>query len=315
MRRRPAHGPRRARPATDQNPGDALLPAESPDRLARFEERTQWSRAAAAVAFLVAYSVQVIAQPVGISSTATYVVMILAWVSFLVDYTVRFALSRERRRWFVGNLLDLVVIVLPLFLPLRLFRLLFLISVIGKAIGQTVRGRVVLYTAFSAALLVYACSLSILQVERSQPETSIKNFGDALWWSLETVTTVGYGDKAPVTGTGKLIAAALMIGGIGIVSVITASLASWIVQRVALESTADHALAEAHINAIRTDVKHEIDALRSEIHTLTQCLREQRQSASASLRTTDRTATCDPTDSTRRVAHRTPPIRASAGSH
>ncbi len=207
------------------------------------------------------------------AATATYAVMVAAWVSFVVDYAVRLFLAYDRRRWFVRNLLDLAIIAWPLFLPLRLFRLLLLITVIEKAVRRTVRGRVALYTAFSVVLLVYVCALSILQVERSQPDTTIKNFGDALWWSLETVTTVGYGDTAPHTGTGKWIAATLMIGGIGIVSVITASLASWILQRAALEGDGHNAATEAHIDAVRADVKQQIDALRADVQTLIDSLK------------------------------------------
>jgi voltage-gated potassium channel len=147
--------------------------------------------------------------------------------------------------------------------------------VIEKAIGQAIRGRVIIYTASGALLLAYACSLSILQVERSRPDSSINNFGDALWWALETVTTVGYGDKTPHTTFGKLIAATLMIGGIGVVSLITASLASWIVERVAEEDTASQAITETHIDALRTDVAQQIDSLRAEIKALTDALSAQ----------------------------------------
>jgi voltage-gated potassium channel len=243
------------------------------DRLRRFEERTKWPMAAAAVIFLVGYSVDVLAQPRGNCSTATHFVMAATWATFILDYVVRLCLARNRLRWFVRNLLDFVIITLPLFRPLRLFRLLFLIGVIDKAIGQAIRGRVVLYTASGAILLIYACSLSILQVERPQPGTTIRNFGDALWWAIETVTTVGYGDTSPHTDVGKLIAVTLMIGGIGVVGLITASLASWIVQRVADEDTATRGITEAHINALRSDLEGQVDSLRAEIETLTDAVR------------------------------------------
>jgi voltage-gated potassium channel len=253
--------------------GDVGAPIDHEDRLRRFEERAKWPMAAAAVTFLVAYSVQVLVQPRGNSSTTTQFVMAAAWATFILDYVVRLCLARNRPRWFVRNLLDLLIITLPLFRPLRLFRLLFLIGVIDKAIGQAIRGRVVLYTASGASLLIYACSLAILQVERPQPDTTIRNFGDALWWAIETVTTVGYGDKAPRTDLGKLIAVTLMIGGIGVVGLITASLASWIVQRVADEDTATRGITEAHINELRSDLEGQVDSLRAEIQTLTDAVR------------------------------------------
>lgn len=58
----------------------------------------------------------------------------------------------------------------------------------------------------------------------------IKNFPDALWWSVVTVTTVGYGDLVPVTTSGRAIAIALMLGGIGIFGGLTANLASFFIK-------------------------------------------------------------------------------------
>jgi voltage-gated potassium channel len=262
---------------------DVPAVVDQEDRLHRFEGQAKWPMAAAAVTFLAAYSVQVLVQPRGNCSHATHFVMAAAWATFILDYFVRLCLARNRRQWFVRNLLDLLIITLPLFRPLRLFRLLFLIGVIDKAFGQAIRGRVVLYTASASVLLIYACSLSILQVERDQPDTTITNFGDALWWALETVTTVGYGDKAPHTNLGKLIAVTLMIGGIGVVGLITASLASWIVQRVADEDTATRGITEAHINALRSDLERQVDSLRAEIQTLTDAMREQQNARGPSL--------------------------------
>jgi voltage-gated potassium channel len=270
---------------------DVPTPMDQTGRLRRFEKRAEWPMAAAAVTFLIGYSVQVIGVPHGNWSTATHAVMDVAWAVFIVDYIVRFCLTSDRPRWFVRHLFDFIVITLPLFRTLRLFRLLFLIAVIDKAIGQKIRGKVVLYTASGAVLLIYACSLSILQVERPHPDTTISNFGDALWWAIETVTTVGYGDKSPHTALGKWIAVTLMIGGIGVVSLITASLASWIVERVEDEGSAHQAITEAHIDALRADVERQVGSLRAEIQTLTSALREQRTPRDPSA--TDSSAECE----------------------
>jgi voltage-gated potassium channel len=77
--------------------------------------------------------------------------------------------------------------------------------------------------------LIYTASLAVLDKERYQPGATITSFRKAIWWSITTVTTIGYGDVYPVTNTGRVIAILLMIGGISLVGVVTASLASWII--------------------------------------------------------------------------------------
>ena len=114
----------------------------------------------------------------------------------------------------------------------RLLSLAVVIKVLQRAVGDTIRGRVIVYTACGAVLIVYAASLAILEIERQHPGAKIATFGDAVWWSITTVTTVGYGDLSPVTGMGRVVAVALMLAGISLVGIITATLASWIVQRV-----------------------------------------------------------------------------------
>ena len=244
--------------------------------LERWETRTEWPLATVAVIFLAAYSVRVLAQPQGHVETALQLVIWTTWSLFLIDYIARLCLATNRPRWFVRHLLDLFVVALPLLRPLRLLRLVVLIAALQKAMGGAIRGRVIVYTACSVVLLVYVASLAILDTERFQPESKITTFGDAVWWSITTITTVGYGDLAPVTGTGRVIAVALMIGGISLVGIVTATLASWIVQRVAEEDTAQQAATAAHIDALRADVDLQIDSLRSEVHRLTDAATEQR---------------------------------------
>jgi voltage-gated potassium channel len=101
--------------------------------------------------------------------------------------------------------------------------------------------------------MIYAASLAILDIERHVPGAHITSFGDALWWSITTVTTVGYGDLTPVTGGGRVVAVA--IGGISLVGVVTATLASWIVQRVAEEDTTNQAATRAQIEELREEIQ------------------------------------------------------------
>lgn len=78
-------------------------------------------------------------------------------------------------------------------------------------------------------LLLIGASISILQVETAS-ESNIKTAEDAIWWALTTITTVGYGDRFPVTSEGRLVGGVLMFAGVGLFGVLSGFLASWFVK-------------------------------------------------------------------------------------
>lgn len=82
----------------------------------------------------------------------------------------------------------------------------------------------------SAILLMFFAAIAILNVE-TVPEANIKTPSDALWWAFVTITTVGYGDKFPVTTVGRLIAAILMIAGVGLFGTFTGYIANFFVDQ------------------------------------------------------------------------------------
>jgi voltage-gated potassium channel len=222
--------------------------------LERWDSRAEWPLAGVAVVFLVVYSVQVLAQPVGPTSRLLDGILYALYFVFAIDYVVRLTLADQRTRWFFRHLLDLVILAVPFLRPLRTLRLVVLVEVLQKAFGDAIRGRVVIYTAYSVVLLVYAASLAVLDVERSTPDAHIKNFGDAVWWSITTITTVGYGDFVPVTLIGRLIAVLLMVGGISLIGMVTATVATWIVQNVAEQDSAHQAATAAQIDELRSEI-------------------------------------------------------------
>jgi voltage-gated potassium channel len=77
-----------------------------------------------------------------------------------------------------------------------------------------------------AILLLIFCSIAVLHFENS-PESNIKTAEDAIWWSLTTITTVGYGDRYPVTTEGRMIAGILMCAGVGLFGTFAGFLAAW----------------------------------------------------------------------------------------
>jgi voltage-gated potassium channel len=224
-------------------------------KLQRWERHAEWPLAVAAVLFLVLFSRQVLAQPHGREAHIVWAVDWAIWGLFVVDYVVRLCLAGNRWHWFLRHLLDFAIVSLPLLRPLRLLRLLVLIEVLQKAIGDAFRGRIVVYTVSGVALLIYTSSLAVFDKERYLHGATINSFGKALWWSITTVTTVGYGDVYPVTNTGRVIAVLLMIGGISLVGVVTAALASWIIERVTEEETVIQAATVAHVEELRNEIR------------------------------------------------------------
>jgi voltage-gated potassium channel len=241
---------------------------DNPPRLQRWEKGVEWPLAAIALIFLAVYSVQVLANPQGQVDAALEAVLLITWAVFAIDYVVRLVLATDRWRWFRRHLIDLAVVSLPFLRPLRLLRLLVLFGALQKAVGGAIRGKVITYTAFSAALLIYVASLAILDEERGMPGSTINSFGDAVWWAITTVTTVGYGDLSPTTPRGKVIAVFLMLGGISLVGMITATLASWIIQQVAREDSANQTATAAEIDSLRADMGQKIDSLSEEVRRL-----------------------------------------------
>ena len=163
-----------------------------------------------------------------------------------------------RTHWF-----DLAVLILPVLRPLRALRLLNALRVLNRHAVSWTRGRLALYVIATTLLIVLVAGLAVLEAERGHPGSRIVNFPEALWWAVCTVTTVGYGDLYPMTVEGRLVALALMIGGLGLIGFTTGSLASWIVDRISD--------AESSAGATRSDVAlllREIHKLRAEVAEL-----------------------------------------------
>jgi voltage-gated potassium channel len=184
-----------------------------------------------------------------------------AWVLFVVDYIARLALSRDRAAFVRGNPLDLAVIALPLLRPLRLLRLVTLLSVLNRHAGGSLRCRVAIYVAGSTTLVLFVASLAVLDAERGADKATITTFGDATWWAMTTVTTVGYGDRYPITAQGRFIAGGLMLAGIALLGVVTASLASWLLDKVREVEEHSQAATRADMVALTAEVQ----ALRQEL--------------------------------------------------
>jgi len=202
-------------------------------RQARWQQAVDWPLTVAAVLFLAAYSVTVISDVDVATADVLRVVIVVSWALFPVSYLVEIVLARRPVQWALHHPVNLLFVLLPLLRPLRLLRVIAHSTLFQQSAGTAFRARVLVYLAGAAILVTYIAALAVYDAERSAPNANITSFGDSMWWSAVTITTVGYGDFTPVTLRGRGIATGLMLGGVAVLGVLTATLSSWIVQRVA----------------------------------------------------------------------------------
>jgi voltage-gated potassium channel len=118
----------------------------------------------------------------------------------------------------------------------RLFRVAQLLRSVRSGrhlvqiLGHYRRRSVAFVTVLVAFLAVTLGSMGILHFELGVDNSNIRTAEDAMWWAWVTITTVGYGDYAPVTTGGRAVAAVLMFVGVGIFSSMSGLIASWLLQ-------------------------------------------------------------------------------------
>ncbi len=166
---------------------------------------------------------------------------VLFTVTFLTAFAVQLVLVEDRKAWLGTHWFDVLVVIVvafPLLRVLRFYRYLPLVNharllrvafILGEALRAHLRtyGRGNVHNILvTAVVVVFVGSLLVDFAEDGSQEANIKTLGDAIWWAMTTVTTVGYGDKYPTTTAGRVVAAGLMVLGIGLFGVMTASISS-----------------------------------------------------------------------------------------
>jgi voltage-gated potassium channel len=167
----------------------------------------------------------------------------LIWAAFAVEYGTRLYLAPRKGEFARHNVIDLVVVVVPFLRPFRIVRSARALRLLRAARGGTfllrgldaiqdvVRHRKLHYTLLIALVVTVGAGLLIGEFERVAPEANIRTIADGLWWAISTITTVGYGDRFPVTAAGKGLAVVLMLVGVGIFGLLAGTLASFFVER------------------------------------------------------------------------------------
>jgi voltage-gated potassium channel len=209
-------------------------------------------------------------------------------IIFLLDFATNLARAKPKRAYFIGERgwLDLLGSIPTLgFLQatalFRLARLSRLARITKLLRGQAGKDLVIdvlanrsqyatFITILLAGMVLSLASLIVLEVESRSPDANITTGGDALWWGLVTITTVGYGDFFPVTTIGRLTGAFVMFAGIGIIGALASILASLLVSPASSEPAIDAeprtlVVPEKGQTIVATT---ELDAIRAELAAL-----------------------------------------------
>jgi len=145
---------------------------------------------------------------------------------------------------------------------IRVYRILRVLRILYKlqelTTGTTLNERLLALPGVALVMIVFSTALMV-QAERHAPGATIKSGGDALWWALTTVTTVGYGDTYPVTTEGRLIAAGLMLVGIALFGSISAIVTS---KLILPKETKDHEELRREVRALHGEIRELRDELR-----------------------------------------------------
>jgi voltage-gated potassium channel len=200
----------------------------------------------------------------------------LVWLAFAVEFVTMLAVHPRRAAWLRAHPLEAAVVVLtPPFLPaglgaLRLFRLLRLLrlGIFVKELRRLFTPDGVRFAAVVALAAAFGGGAIFADVEKN------RTFGDGIWWAVTTMSTVGYGDFAPATVTGRIVAVCLMVIGIGFFALMTGAIA----QRFLLVEVDElEAREEAHERrevAGREEVLAEIRSLSERLQQLEQSVSE-----------------------------------------
>ena len=205
-------------------------------------EKAEYSYMALGFGFLLIYSLQVLLPMEQYMFDALENVATVIYVIFVIDLALRVIAAGKELLTVAGllafvkeNWLMMLATLLPAFRSLRVLRVVLVLRGLTPFL-KTRASKVGMVVGVSLPLVLYTSALSVYEAERYADGANITSFADAVWWAFASVTTVGYGDRFPVTDEGRFVASFLMVIGIGLFSSLTALLAAWVMGQKAHDS-------------------------------------------------------------------------------
>jgi voltage-gated potassium channel len=199
------------------------------DLVDRIERVTRFPMTVLGVAWLVIAIMVVTTDVNGSASIALVSALFAFWVILLAEYLVRLVVSPDRRGYLRRRWAEPATVLVP---PLAGWHLIGIEKVClllheGELRAEAIlRHHSLFRVLIAAAATLFAGAWLVLLFDENAPGSNIHSYPNALWWAIVTVTTVGYGDRFPVTEGGRVVATVLMLIGIGLIGVLTATVAS-----------------------------------------------------------------------------------------
>ena len=244
------------------DPNDAKQ-VQAAARLTRYENATAWSMVILSLVYLVLYSFYVLEPDLNSSQRSTLNMgMNAIWFVFIADLIIRASLAPRSIAYLVHHPVDVIAVAIPALRVLRVLRVLTAGQWLISRGSRLKFGRTATAVVIAFIFVTYLASLAVLNAERGAPGAKIETFPDALWWSIVTMSTVGYGEYYPVTTNGRLIAAGVMVVGISLLGLVGASVASSVISRLSGKQVESQDAVKAQVLALT----QEIVALRQELN-------------------------------------------------
>jgi voltage-gated potassium channel len=199
------------------------------DLVDNIERVTKYPLALLGIAWLIIAIVVLTKDLNGSASTVLVGSLFVLWAIALAEYAVRLVLTPDRRGYLKRRWVEPATVVVP---PLQGWHLVGMekVSLLvyeGELRAETILKHHSLFRVLIAAAgTLFLGAWLVLLFEENAKGSNIHSYPDALWWAIVTVTTVGYGDRYPVSAGGRAVAVVLMLVGIGLIGVLTATVAS-----------------------------------------------------------------------------------------